>query len=268
MNPTFAQIIEAVEAAASPALQESWDNTGWQIKPENTDHTPANGAMLCLDFTDQVLDQALELGCDLIISHHPALFSPVKSLDGSSRTLRAVQRALRHGVNLYSTHTALDSAPRIGVSWRLAYDLGLNHVRPLIPAACDDEAGLGAVGDLPQPMPVHDFVELVKKTYRQPHVVTSAPLRPGQKLVSRVALCGGAGNEFYDDAVRAGADAYVTSDIKYHHFVDHGGDLLLVQTGHHESEICTKSILADVISKKFPNFALHTARETNPVDYR
>lgn len=263
---TIADIIQAIEAYASPSFQESWDNTGWQVTPTAiTDG--CTGVMLCLDITPAVVEEARAKGCNLIISHHPLIFRGLRTITGATQGERAVIMAIRSGIAVYSSHTALDSAPS-GVSHELGTLLGLTGMRPLAPSASDPQAGLGVIGTAPGGSMSRDsLIQAVKRVYDAPAVrVTQGPA--GHADIRTVALCSGSGGEFITAAIALGADAYITSDVRYHDFLDHGREIFIVDTGHFESEICTKSIFSRIISQKFPNFAVHMATcEQNPVTY-
>lgn len=263
---TIADIVAAVEAYAAPSLQESWDNTGWQIAPVGTT-APCSGVMLCLDVTPAVVDEAIAKGCNLIISHHPLLFRGLRSITGATQGEQTVLRAIRAGIAIYSSHTALDSTPG-GVSCELGINLGLTDMRPLAPSASTPGAGLGIIGTAPGGSITREaLINEVKRVYNAPTVrVTPGPDNAGD--IHTIALCSGSGGEFITTAISLGADAYITSDTRYHDFLDHGREIFLIDTGHFESEICTKSIFSRIISQKFPNFAVHMATcEQNPVAY-
>lgn len=258
---TRADVIAAVAAYAPPQLQESWDNSGVQLGLGLD--APCTGVLLCVDVTPDVVAEARSLGCNLIVSHHPLIFKGLRSITGSTPVERAVADALRADIAVYSAHTSLDSAPG-GISHEMAAMLGARVTAVLAPQAADPSAGLGVVAELAAPMAADDFAALCAATFGAPHLRRSAGAgRP----VSRVALCGGSGGEFIGRAEAAGADAYVTGDIRYHDFVDHGRRLLLLDVGHFESESCAKSIFYRVITEKIPNFAVHYSNQHNPVQY-
>ena len=258
---TILDIAGAIEEKAPLSIQEHWDISGWQATPMPPATTECTGVMLCLDVTTDVVDEAASRGCNLIVSHHPLLFKAIRSLTGATPAERAMMRAIALGIDIYSAHTSLDSAPEAGVSIRLARQLGLTDISPLAPSASLPGAGLGAVGTIAGgPVSFDGFIALVKHAYSAPAVrATAGPARLDKDGVSRVALCSGSGGEFISDAIAAGADAYVSSDIRYHDFLDFGRSILLVDTCHWESEICTKSIFSEIISQKFPNFAVNIA---------
>lgn len=264
--PSLSDIVEVIEAYAPPSLQETWDNTGWQLTPAGKD-VPCMGVMACLDVTPAVVEEAKSNGCNLIVSHHPLIFKGLKSLTGASAVEKAVIMAIREGIAIYSSHTALDSAPG-GVSHELGLRLGLTDMRPLSPSSSDPSAGLGVIGTSPGGSITRDeLIEAVKHVYEAKTVrVTSG--HKDIKTIRKIALCSGSGGEFIHDAISLGADAYITSDVRYHDFLDYGSEILIIDTGHFESEICTKSIFSRIISQKFPTFAVKMATcEHNPVSY-
>lgn len=128
------------------------------------------------------------------------------------------------------------------------------------------DTGSGAVGMLPDPLSPAEFAALVKATFGSPAVRCNR--MPEDTLIRRVALCGGSGSSMIGDAIRSGADAFLTSDTKYHDFVDYAGRIMIADIGHYESEKCTTAIFQDVIKEKFPNFAVRISQtERNPITY-
>lgn len=259
---TINDIITALEDYAPLSLQESYDNCGMQAGDASA---PCTGVLLCVDITPAIVDEACRRGCNLVISHHPIIFKGLKRLVGDTINERAVIEALRRGVALYSCHTAIDSAPG-GVSAELARHLGLTGVTVLEPKAADPSTGLGAVGNLPQPMTAANFVALVKQKCDSP--VGRCTVPRADLTIKRVALCGGSGSSLIPLAIAAGADAFVTSDTGYHTFVERADDIFIVDIGHFESEQCTKSLFYRIITEKFPNFAVNYSEiEKNPILY-
>jgi dinuclear metal center YbgI/SA1388 family protein len=256
------EIIDAIEAYAPPRLQESFDNTGYQVGDRDSE---ATGALLCVDVTEEIIEEAVAKGFNLIIAHHPLIFRGIKSVTGANRPERALAKAILSGVTVYSSHTAMDSTVG-GVSWRMARLLGLEQVEVLVPSSPGAQTGLGVVGNLPQPLSQLDFAHKVKTVFncaslRMSRSANGAPIK-------RVALCGGSAGEFITDAIASGAQAYVTADCKLNQFIDHAHAILLLDAGHFETEACTKQIFFDVITEKFPNFALcYSEKETNPIIY-
>ncbi len=265
--PKIAQIVETIEEFAHPEWQESYDNTGWQVMLPGQKDAPCTGALLCVDATPEIVAEAVAKGCNLIITHHPLLFRATKQLTGVNRVDQTAIAALRAGVAIYSSHTALDSAPG-GISWVLAEKLGMKDTRTL-DRTCDAEGrgavGLGVIGSLPSPMEPLDFVRKVKEVCNAKIARCSGI--PAHKI-ERVALCGGAGGEYIAVAAGLGADAIVTADIKHNQFLDDCHAIMTVDVGHYETESCAKEIFYGLIHKKFPKFALYySEKEKNPITY-
>ena len=137
-------IAKAIEDFAPKELQESYDNTGLQIGDPEMD---VKAVLLCLDVTEDILAEARRRQCNMIVSHHPLLFSGLKQITGSNPTQRIVAEALRHDIAIYASHTNLDSAFQ-GVSYELAHMLNLSNVSPLLPSGREPETGLGVIGDI------------------------------------------------------------------------------------------------------------------------
>ncbi|MCH5325699.1 MAG: Nif3-like dinuclear metal center hexameric protein [Duncaniella sp.] len=255
--PLLSDIAKAIEEVAPLSAQEEWDNSGWQVAIFGTD-IDCTGVMLCLDVTPEVVSEAEIRGCNLIVSHHPLIFKGVRSLCSENRTEQAIIHCIRAGISVYSAHTSLDTAP-CGPSARLASMLGLTDCTTL-----SESSGLGIIGTLPKASDVMSFVQKAGEVYGGGLRVSDG----SDDRVERVALCSGAGAEFISTAIARGADTFITSDIRYHDFVNFGRRILLIDVGHFESEICTKSIFSDIISEKFPNFApCMCSHELPPVAY-
>jgi dinuclear metal center YbgI/SA1388 family protein len=252
----ISDIIDTIESFAPLAAQESYDNAGLLVGDPGAEVT---SALLCVDITEEVMDEAERSGVGMVISHHPVIFLPLRNITGDGYEQRVVARALRSGIALYAAHTNLDSAPG-GMSHFLAGQLGLGEITTL-----DRQAGLGVVGELSAPMAAADFLKHVARTLDIGAIRHSAlPAAP----LSRVALCTGAGGELIPEARKAGAQLYMSADLKFHNFLQAAGAMPVADIGHHESERCAVELLFSVISKKFPTFALRkSVRGTNPVHY-
>lgn len=364
----ISDIIREIERIAPLAIQEEWDNCGVQVGA--TDR-PCTGAMLCVDCTEEIISQAIEAGCNLVVSHHPLIFGGLKRLTGATAVERTVMRAIASGVTVYSSHTALDNSPE-GVSREMARMLGLKDVAVLAPRTADmlkltvfvpdshldavreaiarcgaghigdydccsfaapgkgtfraldgaqpwvgsvgeihtepehrlemvvprwlkgaataalrkahpyEEpafefaevetgtvyAGLGCVGTLPEPMPAPEFAAKAAATFGCGGPRCSLMATDSAVEVTRVALCGGAGGSLIRAAIGSGAQAYVSADIRYHDYVDHGRRIGLIDVGHFNSEHCAETIFYRLISEKFPNFAVcYATDEKNPIQY-
>lgn len=359
------ELCSYLDSAVPLSFQESYDNSGLQIGLQERE---ISAAIITLDVTEDVIDEAIAGNCDIIISHHPLIFNGIKKITGKTFTERILYKAVKHDIAVYSSHTNLDIYGN-GVSRKMAEKLNLKEIKVLSPlekrllklvtyipeshldkvrvalfeagagvignydqcgfttqgtgsfrggAAANPfvgekgkthfeneirfetilfshlrekvikalinahpyeevaydiyalenkntDAGLGCVGEFQDPMNEKDFLELVSLVFDAKGVRYS---KPTGKPVRKVALCGGSGASLVNDAMTAGADAFITADIKYHVFFDTENRILLVDAGHFESEKFSTEILKDLINKKFPKFAVRFSEtNTNPINY-
>lgn len=234
-------IIDIIESVAPLRWQEEWDNSGLQVGNRNAE---IKKVLLATDVTESVVSEAMRLGCDLIISHHPLLFHGLKQVCGQTAQARCVETAIKNGIAIYSSHTAMD-AWLDGVSGRMAQKIGLTECRILMPAGTEDEHGLGVIGRLPQPMRLSDLLAQVKSAFDAPML----RYVPGKTdMIQTVALCGGAGAEFAQAAMEQGAEAFITADVKYHDFLDMAGNIALIDMDHWVSEHFTRDIFKELLN--------------------
>ena len=253
-------IINIIESVAPLSYQEAWDNSGLQVGDRNAE---VHEALLTVDVTESVVNEAISLGCDLIISHHPLLFRGLKQLTGSTPQERCVIQALRHNIAIYSAHTSMDSYLH-GVSGRMAEKLGIRDYRILIPSATQGEAGLGVIGELSQPMDNEAFVAHVAKVFAVPNAALRW-VEGGTKQVQKVALCGGAGAEFIEQAIVQGADAFVSADFKYHELQSAYQRITVVDMDHWVSEHFTREIFHELLSPYISTRIAHA--DKSPIRY-
>ena len=358
------EITRYLEAYAPLAWQESYDNAGLLTGSPDRE---VKKALITLDVTPQVMEEALETGADLIIAHHPLIFGALKHLRGGNMVEDLVIKAIKNDLALYAIHTNLDNVAG-GVNARLAKQLGLTDTRVLAPAGklkklvvfvpeeftdrvrthmldagaghigryshCsfgvhgegsfkalegthpfvgkqgelhfekevrlesvvpdalvskvltamlevhpyeevaydiyplennNTLVGAGLMGRLEVPLKPEAFLKRVKETLRAQQIRHGILLN---RPVEKVAICGGSGGFLMEKAFAAGADAFVTADLKYHDFFRFQEQMLLVDAGHYETEQFTKDLLFDLLTKKFPNFALQISiYNTNPVSF-
>jgi dinuclear metal center YbgI/SA1388 family protein len=252
-------IIAPLESFAPLALQEDYDNSGLVVGRADDDVT---SALVCVDVTADVMDEAERLGARLIVSHHPVIFRPVKRLNSESNVEQLVERAIRSRTALYACHTNLDRA-RGGMSHVLARTLGLNDITVLDPEG--EGVGFGATGTLARPAKPLDFLRQVASTLGIGCIRHSAPPAP---QVQKIALVTGSGGDGLEKAIAAGADVFLTADLRHDRFLSATGHILLADIGHFESEFCAVELIFDIISKKIPTFALYKSPHSlNPVGY-
>ena len=254
--------MDCITEIAPLQWQEDYDNAGLQVGDMNRE---THKALIALDVTEALVDEAIAKSCDLIISHHPLIFKGLKHLTPQTYIERVVMKAIKHDVAIVSMHTNLDNS-YLGVSRMLADRLGLTRLQLLQPSAYAPElCGAGMIGELADPLEENTFLALVAEQIGSPFLRHSA--LTGRKI-RRVALCGGSGTPFLSDALAHQVDAYLTADIKYHDFFVPENRLLLIDGGHFETEQFTKELIKDLIQKKIPNFAAEIAEtNTNAVSY-
>lgn len=365
MKKTVAEIGSILEEFAPLYYQESYDNSGLLVGDPNA---VIESALLCVDITEQILDEAISNKHGLIISHHPLIFKGLKAITGRNSTERIVAKAIKNNIAIYASHTNLDSVSK-GVSARMCDKLGVRNckilspiqnslvklvtfvpftheeavrnalfeagaghignyyncsynlngkgtfragegsnpfvgelgklhteeevrieticprqiiakvIRALIAAHPYEEAaydiyplenkysqvGLGMVGNLPEAMPVNDFLALLKSTFKTGSVRYSAPIKEQIKVV---AVCGGSCASFLHDAVAHKADVFITADVKYHEFFEAERKIMLADIGHYESEQFTVEIVQELLSKKIPTFVTQVTKfNSNPINY-
>lgn len=359
------EIIKILEDFAPVQLQETYDNAGLTIgNPE----TEAKGVLCTVDITEPVIDEALALKTNLIISHHPVIFQGLKSITGKTENERILLKAIKNDIAIYSAHTNLDNInhgvnriicdklhltnykilqPLKGQLFKLVtfvpadfgekvrnaiFEAGAGHignydccsfntsgqgtfrgdensnpyvgekgiihfeneirietvlpkymagqvVHAMIQAHPYEEvaydlypldndfslAGAGMVGSFIDAIDSKSFLDLLKKTFNIPVVRYAGN---DKKKIRKVAVCGGSGSFLIQTAIKTGADAFITGDIKYHQFFDAADNLLLCDIGHFESEQFTKEIFYSLLIKKISTFAVHLSKEvTNPIKY-
>jgi len=359
------ELINYLESIAPLSYQEDYDNSGLIV---GTHEQEISAALVSLDCTEEIIDEAIRKGCNMVISHHPIVFRGLKKFNGKTYVERAVIKAIKHDVALYAIHTNFDNVLN-GVNAKLCQVIGLtncsilspksNQLKKLVtycPVAHAEElrtalfaAGAGNIGNYSECSfnsegtgtfkpgentnafvgekgkrheeqetrieviyPAHferqimvalhlshpyeevafehfsltnsfqnvgsgmigslsvetneaDFLRDVKDKLGA-KVVRHTALR--NKTVKRVAVCGGAGGFLLPHAISAGADVFITADYKYHEFFDADKKIVIADVGHFESEQFTQQLLSELITEKFPNFALHlTAQSTNPINY-
>ncbi len=354
-----------LEAFAPPAYQESYDNSGLLTGEREQEVT---GMLITVDCTEAVVKEAVERGCNLIISHHPIIFKGLKKLTGSNYVERTVIMAIRQRVGIYAIHTNLDNI-HTGVNKKICEKIGLMNTRILSPRTqvlmklvtfvprehtggvltalyaagagqignyencsfsvegrgtfkpnekanpaigerhvqevvaetrievifpgylqakvlaalkkahpyeevayyltslnnANQEVGAGMIGELQQSQEPSEFLKRLK-TSMDLKIIRHTRLI--DQPVKKVAVCGGSGSFLLSEARKAGAQVYVSADFKYHEFFDAEDELIIADIGHYESEVFTAELLGEVLTKKFPTFAINFSRTvTNPISY-
>jgi dinuclear metal center YbgI/SA1388 family protein len=213
--PRLADVVRVLEALYPPQTAESWDAVGLVA---GDPAQPVRRVLFAVDPTWTVLDEAVEVGADLLVTHHPLLLRGVHSVAATTFKGAFVHRAIREGVAVYTAHTNADAA-RGGVAEALAELIGVEEGEPLVPADARDHTlpavGIGRVGRLTEPVPLRAFAERVAAVLPG----TAQGVRVAGDLdavVERVAVVGGAGDSLFDAVRSSGADVYVTADLRHH----------------------------------------------------
>ncbi len=252
-------VMKVIEDFAPLSIQEKWDNSGLCIGSPDAEVT---SVLIGLDCTPELVDEAVACGADMIVTHHPLIFSGLKKITPEDQVGAAVIKAISNGISVYAAHTSADKVIA-GVSGAMAAKLGLVNVRIL-----DEDGegtGLGVVGDLPEPVTAAEAVALVKDRFALKAMRAS---RPVEGMISRVAMCGGSGGSLIGAAMASGAQLYLSGDISYHNFFTKEG-FMIMDIGHYESEIEIVDILFSLLRKNFPTFAVRITQNlySNPIFY-
>ena len=229
---TVRELYAFFEKKIPRALSCDWDNDGLMVCPDDTKEV--RRVLVALDITAAVAEQAIKEGYDLVVSHHPLIFHPLKAVAPGEATVNKVIRLLTSGVSAMSFHTRLDAVAG-GVNDVLANAIGLQEI---IPFGKDGEE-MGRIGNLPAPMMLRDFAALVKEAMGATYVQISDAGKP----VSRVAVLGGGGAGESGAAAAAGADTYLTGDLRHDQLTEAPErGMNLVQGGHFFTEnlVCNR----------------------------
>lgn len=245
-------IYDIINGAAPFDSQLAFDNSGLLVGDRAAEVTRA---VICLDITREVIAEAAGMNANLIISHHPVIFDPIKSL--SSRD--PAYLLAKNGIAALCCHTNLDISPVCGVNVALANKLGLRNIRP--EEAFGEDCVLYS-GELPEPMEPEDLALRVKERLS----AGAVKLIPGEGTVKRVFLCSGAGGEFAPYAAMRGGDAYITGEMKHHEALEaRKTGLTCVVAGHYETERVFAEYLAAYLKKRVPDTGFIVSRAERPV---
>ncbi len=258
------EVIHALEQFAPLPLQEDFDNAGLQVGLTGTEEV--SGALLCLDVTEEVVDEAISLGCNLVVSHHPLIFQKLRRITDANYVQRSIIKAIKNDITIVSMHTNMDAAVG-GVNYKIAQKLGLTNLQFFGKTKEEDgiKGGDGVIGEWQEPKAADDLVLALRKEFNVESVQCNQLLRRG---IKRVAICGGAGAFLLNDAIAAGADAFITGEMRYHEYFGHEQEIQICVIGHYQSEQYTSEIFRDIIERECPGVKCHISRvNTNPIIY-
>lgn len=258
------EVTHFLESIAPLELQEKYDNAGlitghwdWEI----------SGVLCALDATPEVIDEAIALQKNLVVVHHPIIFSGLKQINGKNYIEKAIITAIKSDIAIYAIHTNLDNVLTHGVNERLAQQLNLTKLQILQPKnSAEQHIGSGILGQLSEKVSIQQFLSQVKADLDL-SVIKHTRFTDTDEVL-KVAACGGSGSFLLPQAIAAGADVFITADFKYHQYFDANDEIVIFDIGHYESEKFTINLLNELINNNFRNFASHcTNHNTNPVYY-
>ena len=266
------QVVDALEHYAPLPLQEGYDNAGLQVGL--TEAVEVSGALLCLDVTEDVVDEAIRKGCNLIVSHHPLIFCKLARISDENYVQRTVRKAIKNDIAIVSMHTNMDAA-KGGVNFKIAEKLGLRNLRFFGGEKEIDgvKGGEGVIGEITDEtdalhadgIAADDLVLMLRERFQAECVQCNQLLR---RPIRKVALCGGAGSFLLDAAIAAGADAFITGEMHYHEFFGHEQKIQICVIGHYQSEQFTSEIFRSIITEKCPGVKCEISEiNTNPIIY-
>jgi len=234
------EVTEIIDKYAPLELAEDFDNVGLLIGNKNDE---VSGVLLTLDVDMSVAEEATKLGVNLIISHHPLIFNPLKKITSDTPEGRCILYLIQNNISVYAAHTNFDSALG-GLNDLIAALLGLHNTKPLCPK--ENGEGLGRVGNLKEQMTLTELASKVKEILNIPIIKFSGS---PEDVISSVAICSGGGGSMVEDAIKSGADVYISGDIKYNNVreaMEYG--LRIIEVGHYESEILASKLFQKILS--------------------
>jgi dinuclear metal center YbgI/SA1388 family protein len=223
---------------------------------------PVQKVLLCLDVTSKTADEAIEKGCQMILSHHPLIFKPLSRISGETPVQDTVYKAIRNGLCIYAAHTNMDVS-KDGTCDLMAELMGLKNVRPLCEESEAKPTVVGRIGVLEKEISLFDFLDIIKKSFK---VSTLRYTGSNDKIIKKVALCSGSFDGNFAPLLAQRPDIYVSGEMKYHDVLDafaYGLDTVLV--GHYESEVIYKEALAKRLKAKVPDTEFIPSEKETPV---
>lgn len=241
------ELIEILEELAPVSLACDWDNPGLLAGRSDKE---VRCVYLALDATDDVIDHAVECGADMIITHHPLIFKPLKKVNDEDFISRRILKMIRNDISYYAMHTNFDAAP--GCMADLAGErLGIKDTKVLeLMGKTKEEKdyGIGIFGCFNRAMTLREAAEAVKKAYGIPFVTVFGNM---EKNVKTAAICPGAGGSTLGEALKCGADVYITGDISHHEGIDAvANDMAVIDAGHYGIEHIFTGFMKEFLTEK------------------
>lgn len=252
------EIITRLELLSPPSFAEEWDNVGLLVGRLDQE---ISSIYIAVDATDKVIEEAILNGADMIITHHPLIFSGVKSITEEDFVGRRLRKLIGENICYYAMHTNFDV---LGMADAAAEEMELSNSQVLHVTYEDDisKEGLGRYGKLPRTMTLGECAEFVKRKFSLSHVAVYGDLRT---VVDIAAICPGSGKDFMEDAIKVGADVYVTGDISHHVGIDAiAQGLMIIDAGHYGIEKIFVPYMKDFLKKQVPQMKVFTEEMKNP----
>ena len=251
-------VIEVLERHSAPHYAEDWDNVGLLAGRRDKE---VSSVYVALDATEDNIDEAIRLKCDLLLTHHPMIFHAMKRVTDEDFIGRRVVKLLRYDISYYAMHTNFDV---MGMADAAADELQLSD-RKVLSVTYEDELsteGIGRTGRLPSPMKLADCASFVKQAFDVPDVRVYGPL---ETSVQRVAVCPGSGRSMVKEALQLNADVLITGDIDYHTGIDAlEQGLFVIDAGHYGVEKLFIPYMRDFMKRELKQLAVHTAQVKEP----
>ena len=249
---TVEEIYNFIDSIAPFSTQMSFDNAGFLVGDGNA---RVHQALCALDITEAVIDEALEKGATLIVTHHPVIMNPLKAVTNESRTGTLLMKLIQNGIAVISAHTNLDISHG-GVNDALAQKLELQNISAF------DQNGLGRIGirNKKTPVVMADFAEFVKTQL----AVDALRCHDAGRPVERIAVLGGSGGENVEAAAKLGCDTYITSDVKHSQYLEAiSCGINLIDAGHFKTEDVVIPVLVRQLSEAFPKIQIFRSETCN-----
>jgi dinuclear metal center YbgI/SA1388 family protein len=265
----ISEFIERLEEELPLTLAMPDDPVGMQVLPEDD---MLAGVAVSYEVTERVIAKTAEAGANLLVVFHPLIYPSLRRITPSNRVERCVIDLIRRRIGLYVVHTAFDAHPR-GTSMLLAEALGMENLQPIVPNPAMSGAGMGAIGNLPEAITLGDLAERLRMVTSTECVRVSTDSETAlAEQIRRVAIVGGSGMSFYELAVAAGAEAFITADVRYHAFHAANDTIPVLDPGHAESEAFVAAGLGELlrrVTSRSDEAAVVTVigEPTNPVRY-
>ena len=252
------EIIEKLEAISPVKYAEDWDNVGFLAGRREKE---VQTVFIALDATDEVIDEAIEVGADMILTHHPLIFKPLTRVNTDDFIGRRVVRLLQNDICYYAMHTNFDV---MGMAEAASEEMGLLQPEVLMTTCAEKEKseGIGRYGRLKEVLSLSECASYVKEVFRLEHVNVYGDL---ETPISVAAISPGSGKSVMKATVEAGADVLITGDVDHHMGIDlQAQGVCVIDAGHYGIEKIFVPYMKDFLKKEIPSIQICMAEEKNP----